>query len=142
GPLGGILAALEWAHAREPAIEWVVSVPGDTPFIPGDLVDRLHAGRRLAGGHAACAASGGRIHPAVGLWSVSLRDGLRETLRSETTRSVLAWARSQGLAEVEWPGGRIDPFFNVNTSADLAAAQSLLHRIGAPTGGNGGDDRP
>ena len=43
GPLAGILAALDWAAANVPAIAWVVSVPGDCPFLPKDLVGRLHA---------------------------------------------------------------------------------------------------
>ena len=36
-----------------------------------DLVERLHAARRLAGVPLACAASGGQAHPVVGLWPVA-----------------------------------------------------------------------
>jgi molybdopterin-guanine dinucleotide biosynthesis protein A len=135
GPLGGILAALEWAQARGPAIAWVVTVPGDTPFIPDDLVERLHAGRRQSGGGVACAVSCGRIHPAVGLWSVGLKDGLRETLLAGSTRSVQAWARDHGLAEVEWPCDPVDPFFNVNTVPELMKAEGMLHWTSAGEAG-------
>jgi molybdenum cofactor guanylyltransferase len=45
GPLAGILAALDWAAEHRPGLPWVVSVPGDAPFIPHDLVARLHAAR-------------------------------------------------------------------------------------------------
>ena len=45
GPLAGILAGLDWAAANRPGIEWMVSVPGDCPFLPHDLVARLHAAR-------------------------------------------------------------------------------------------------
>src|SRR4249919_1718232 len=45
GPLAGILAGLDWAAAHAPATEWVASVPGDCPFLPRDLVARLHAAR-------------------------------------------------------------------------------------------------
>ena len=36
GPLAGIWAAMDWALAH--GEEWVVTVPSDTPFVPGALV--------------------------------------------------------------------------------------------------------
>src|SRR5215472_3258008 len=41
GPLAGILAALDWAATERPGIADIVSVPGDCPFLPEDLVARL-----------------------------------------------------------------------------------------------------
>ena len=40
GPLAGILAGLDWASQNLPAAAWLVSVPGDCPFLPKDLVTR------------------------------------------------------------------------------------------------------
>ncbi|MBM6592821.1 molybdenum cofactor guanylyltransferase MobA [Microvirga pudoricolor] len=125
GPLAGILAALEWACDHPSRASWVVTVPGDTPFIPGDLVLRLHQGRVEAGRRVACASSGGRAHPAVGLWPVTLGHGLREGILAGERR-VGEWARSQGLAEIPWPDAPIDPFFNINTPDDLRAAERSL----------------
>ena len=45
GPLAGILAGLDWTARNYPAIEWMVSAPGDCPFLPEDFVARLHAVR-------------------------------------------------------------------------------------------------
>src|SRR5204863_2857991 len=45
GPLAGILAGLDWVAANAPKSDWVLSVPGDCPFLPRDLVARLHAAR-------------------------------------------------------------------------------------------------
>ena len=42
GPLAGILAALDWAAANRPDVEFVLSAAGDCPFLPRDLVSRLH----------------------------------------------------------------------------------------------------
>ena len=53
GPLAGILAGLDWAAKEAPKIEWLASVPGDCPFLPKDLVPRLHAAR-IAEKEAAC----------------------------------------------------------------------------------------
>ncbi|MCK8783418.1 molybdenum cofactor guanylyltransferase MobA [Roseomonas sp. NAR14] len=135
GPLAGVLAALDHAAglgagAREAGVAgqapaWVVSVPGDCPFIPPDLVARLHAARRATGRPLACARSAGRAHPTVGLWPVSCREALRAALLAGE-RKVGRWAASQGCAEAEWPAEPVDPFLNANTLADLAAAEALL----------------
>ena len=49
-------------------------VPGDCPFLPDDLVERLHQARRKLGACAgrAFALSGEWGHPVVGLWPLSL----------------------------------------------------------------------
>jgi len=57
GPLAGILAGLDWAAANVPGIADIVSVPGDCPFLPSDLVERLSAARQAAGAPLACARS-------------------------------------------------------------------------------------
>src|SRR5215813_11499043 len=43
GPLAGVLAGLDWTAANAPDCPWVASVPTDAPFLPADLVARLHA---------------------------------------------------------------------------------------------------
>src|SRR5262245_14519649 len=58
GPLAGILAGLDWVAAHAPQIAWVASAPGDCPFLPRDLVGRLHAARVAAATPLACAQSG------------------------------------------------------------------------------------
>ena len=42
GPLAGILAALDWAAANRPDVSLVLSAAADCPFLPRDLVARLH----------------------------------------------------------------------------------------------------
>ncbi|MGE0751933.1 MAG: molybdenum cofactor guanylyltransferase MobA [Variibacter sp.] len=125
GPLAGILAALEWAAANAPAIEWVASVPGDCPFLPRDLVARLHHAREAAGVPLACARSGEWRHPVVGLWRVDLRDDLRRALVDEDLRKIEVWTARHGVAVADWPAEPVDPFFNVNTPEDVAAATRI-----------------
>src|SRR3954468_24437650 len=62
GPLAGVLAGLDWVAANRPDIAWVVSVPGDCPFLPRDLVARLHAARIDENKPLACAHSGDWRH--------------------------------------------------------------------------------
>lgn len=125
GPLAGILAGLDWIARMAPQVEWMVSAPGDCPLLPRDLVPRLHAARIAAGMPLACAKSGGRAHPVVGLWPVALRADLRHALVDEGQRKIDAWTARHGVAQAEWPDRPLDPFFNVNTPEDLAEAVRL-----------------
>jgi molybdopterin-guanine dinucleotide biosynthesis protein A len=125
GPLAGILAGLDWAAAHMPEIADVASVPGDCPFLPGDLVARLSAARTVAGVPLACARSGEWRHPVVGLWPVKLREDLRHALVVEDLHKIEIWTGRHGVAVADWPVGPIDPFFNVNTPEDAAAAERM-----------------
>ena len=125
GPLAGILAGLDWAATHASGIADVVSVPGDCPFLPGDLVARLLAARRNAGTPLACARSGDWRHPVAGLWRVALRDDLRKALVEEGLHKIETWTARHGVAIADWPDTPIDPFFNVNTPADAAEAERI-----------------
>ena len=125
GPLAGILAGLDWAAAQAPGIEWLASVPGDCPFLPNNLLERLHEARRAAGVPLACARSGEWRHPVVGLWNVKLRDDLRRALIEEDQHKIEVWTARHGVAIADWPAEPLDPFFNVNTPEDAARAQML-----------------
>jgi molybdopterin-guanine dinucleotide biosynthesis protein A len=128
GPLAGLLAGMRWAAANRPAATDVLSVPADTPFLPTDLVSRLRAARGSA--PVALAASGGRTHPAVGLWPIGLADDLEAWLR-DGGRKVLDWAARHGYGVAEYSTTPFDPFFNVNTPEDLARAETLAVPRGA-----------
>jgi molybdopterin-guanine dinucleotide biosynthesis protein A len=117
GPLAGILAGLDYLAAQNNGIEWLLSVPGDCPFLPDDLVERLHAARRKmgAGVPLACARSGDWRHPVVGLWPLALREDLRKALMVEGLHKIEIWTARHGVAIADWPDQPVDPFFNVNT---------------------------
>ncbi|WP_235035439.1 molybdenum cofactor guanylyltransferase MobA [Roseomonas sp. 18066] len=116
GPLVGILAGLD--HATEKNFDWVLTCPGDTPFIPPDLATRLHAACRQDSTLVARASSGGQDHPPVALWATSLRDTLRTAI-NHGERQPRRFADSLGCATVEWDAQPSDPFFNANTPEDL-----------------------
>jgi molybdenum cofactor guanylyltransferase len=123
GPLAGILAALDWAAGIGAGA--VVTAAVDTPFLPPDLVLRLAAAAGASG--AAIVASSDaagrmRLHPTVGLWPVSARDGLRARLAAGE-RKVMLWAEALAAGVAEFQPTPHDPFFNINTPEDLAAAE-------------------
>ncbi|MEK9281615.1 molybdenum cofactor guanylyltransferase MobA [Bradyrhizobium sp. ISRA442] len=125
GPLAGILAALDWTAENRPGIEWVLSAAGDCPFLPRDLVARLHEGRERDNAQLAVAASGGQSHPVIGLWRVDLREELRHALVVEDLRKIDRWTTRYPLATVTWPTDPLDPFFNANTVEHIAEAERL-----------------
>jgi molybdenum cofactor guanylyltransferase len=125
GPLAGILAGLDWAAAHRPNAQWILTAPGDCPFLPRDLVVRFSQAVSVDGAELAVAASQGRSHPVIGLWKVALRGALREALVVEGLRKVESWTARCRVASVAWPVEPVDPFFNANTFEDLAKAERL-----------------
>jgi len=125
GPLAGVLTGLDYLATERRDIEWMLTVPGDCPFLPDDLVEALHGARRQKGTPLACAKSGDWRHPVVGLWPVALRADLRRALVDESLRKIEVWTARHGIAIAEWPATPVDPFFNVNTPEDLAQAEHI-----------------
>jgi molybdopterin-guanine dinucleotide biosynthesis protein A len=125
GPLAGILAGLDWVAVNKPNTEWVASVPGDCPFLPRDLVVKLHEACERESKPLACAHSGDWRHPVVGLWQVGLREDLRHAITIEDLRKIEVWTARHGVALADWPTEPVDPFFNVNTPEDVERATKL-----------------
>jgi molybdopterin-guanine dinucleotide biosynthesis protein A len=124
GPLAGLASALDWFVKPQSGVTHVLSVPSDTPFLPGDLAMRLAAALKPHT-FAACAASGGRLHPVIGLWPLASRHALREAIAGDVLSFHGALA-GKDVARVEWSTLPRDPFFNINTPADLLAAEEII----------------
>jgi len=119
GPLGGLYSALSFA--KENGFSKVITVPGDTPFIPHDFSSRLMAHADQA---VVVAKSADRIHPVLALWDVSLIDDLKVTLEKKHYK-MRTWTAKYAPEIVIWTG-EPDPFFNINTPEDLALAEKLI----------------
>ncbi|MBF0130451.1 MAG: molybdenum cofactor guanylyltransferase MobA, partial [Alphaproteobacteria bacterium] len=125
GPLAGILTGLTWAARHEPECRWVMSVPGDTPFLPDDLAARLTAAAESEGADVACARSRGRLHPVAAVWRPSLASDMAAYLAGGD-RKVELFLRRYKVAAAEFSADLLDPFFNVNTVTDLEEAERLM----------------
>ncbi len=119
GPLAGVLAGLDWAAAQ--GAEALLTVPGDTPFIPPDLAAALAP-------PPACAMSAGQVHHLVALWPVPVRAALRRFLGDPGPRGVRDFTAGLAMRRVDFPVVAWDPFHNVNTPDDLEAARGLAGR--------------
>lgn len=125
GPLAGVLAGLLWA--RSCGAHTLLTIPGDTPFIPSTLATDLMPA-------PAVAASGGRRHHLVATWPVSCAEALQTWLtatQDKSQRRVRLFADTLGMREVSYSTKPYDPFFNINTPADYETA-CLWVREGLP----------
>ncbi len=116
GPLGGVLRGLAWAEAL--GAKWLLSVPGDTPFIPRDLAVRLAPGPSWAQSEAG-------LHPLVALWPTEGAEALADWLAAQASGRVRAFGQIIGMRACVFHEAP-DPFHNVNTPADLAAARARV----------------
>ncbi len=125
GPLAGLAHGLDWAAEQGASV--LLTVPGDTPFIPAGLARDLLPAPSVA-------VSNGRRHHLVATWPVSCRallDRHLAALPADAPRrdfGVLAFARRLAPREVEFSAGPFDPFLNVNTPDDRIQAESLAGR--------------
>ncbi|PIE12933.1 MAG: molybdenum cofactor guanylyltransferase MobA [Rhodobacterales bacterium] len=128
GPLAGVLAGMDWA--AEQGVDCVVSVAGDTPFFPSDLVARLSSAAQGMAQPLVLAATPDGRQPTFGLWPVALREDLRDALNGGL-RKVVQWSDAHGGRVAEFEGGDPGPFFNINTPEDLIRAQGMIQGYGA-----------
>ncbi|WP_276118132.1 molybdenum cofactor guanylyltransferase MobA [Pararhizobium qamdonense] len=133
GPMAGVLSGMRHAARHLPIASHIATVPTDTPFFPRDLVARLQQALTRPG-QIAVATSAGIMHPVFALWPVALADALEHWLLTDEKRRVRGFIESHPFEKAEFPvietvDGPIDPFFNINTKADLEMAQRWLPLI-------------
>jgi len=120
GPLAGLLAGLDWAFLIGATA--LLTVPGDTPFVPPGLAATLAP-------PPSCAVSLGRVHHLIALWPTEARIPLRNHLTRPGPRNVERFSETIGVRRVDFPLATWDAFLNVNTPADLEVARSQADHV-------------
>ena len=128
GPLAGIHASLSWINNNMPKVNWLISVPGDTPFIPNDLINRLYIKAKKNNKQIVLAKSNSNIHPVIGIWNINLLESLECNLLSGE-RKIIIWAKNHELDFEEFFEENYDPFFNINYEEDLIRAKEIEEKF-------------
>ena len=113
GPLAGLQAALHSAQH-----EWVVCVPCDTPFLPGNLITRLRSAITPTT-EAVVAIADGQRQPIIALYRKSVLPKLDAYLDSGA-RKVGDWLNTLRVNEVVFDDTAA--FANINSLEELAMA--------------------
>ena len=98
---------------------FLVTVPCDSPFLPPDLVVRLHAALVAEHADLAVAKTGDQPHPVFALVRESLAGHLAQFLAGGG-RKIDAWYASLKVIEVPFDD-EAEAFSNINARDELAA---------------------
>jgi molybdopterin-guanine dinucleotide biosynthesis protein A len=117
GPLAGLQRGL--SEASHPL---VATSPCDTPFLPADLVARLHAALEADAAQLAVARTGDQPHP---VFCVCRRDVLPHltAFLQQGGRKIDAWYATLKVVEVVFDD-QPDAFSNINTPSELSAFEN------------------
>ncbi len=115
GPLAGLHAGL-----RACQTPLIVTAPCDSPFLPIDLVARLHAAMQEDIAELAVAKTGDQAHPVFTLCSTTLLPSLTAFLESGG-RKIDAWYSAHRVVEVQFDD--VAAFANINTIDELQHLQ-------------------
>ena len=125
GPLAGIHSAMKFTNSKLGKNSLLITVPVDTPFLPGDLYKKLMLEYKKSKSQIVVAKSNGKRHPTIALWQSNLVNTLEKKI-SENVRKIDHFSSYYSTTFVEWNNKEIDPFFNINDYNDLKYAESML----------------
>lgn len=123
GPLAGLLTGMLWSRRRHPRQAYILSVAGDVPLLPPDLVAQLARNLTDQKADIAIARCAQGLHPTIGLWPVDLADRLEHDLMETALRAMREWSGQFRVAEVTFASASL---ININTPAELAACRGPL----------------
>ena len=121
GPLAGILSAMQYGKKNN--FKWLVTLPCDAPFFPFDLVNKLLKNAEKKKCKIVIVKSNNRTHPVIGIWSISLKKSLSNTLVKENIKKIDLFIKKHNFSIVNFSYDKIDPFFNINSYRDLDKAK-------------------
>jgi molybdenum cofactor guanylyltransferase len=128
GPLGGIIAAIEWA--RSEGRFGALCVACDTPLLPAALLRHLAVRARVSAGRIVVAEGPDGLEPLCAVYPAAAAGPLRARLQRRE-RVLHAAIRALdpvvvGLDEISGFGDPHSIFLNVNTPGELTRAERLL----------------
>ncbi|MEM0928002.1 MAG: molybdenum cofactor guanylyltransferase [Pseudomonadota bacterium] len=115
GPAGALCSIAQWIGGLDMPVETFFTVPVDTPFLPGDLLERLSFY-----GATAIACDDNGLHPTIGYWDLAtLQDAFA---RCEGRRNLPLY-QIAALCQVRHVPFNPALLLNLNTMEDVRQAE-------------------
>lgn len=127
GPLNGIVSAMGWLideQAIAPVSGLLACFPGDVPWFPADLVDRLLERMLQEQADLVLVEADGQLQPLFSLWRLSLLPQLQQALDEGLYGPKLVLPRIEH-ALLKLQAASEKEFLNINTVELLELAQKL-----------------
>jgi molybdopterin-guanine dinucleotide biosynthesis protein A len=122
GPLAGLAAAMLALRARGIERGVLVSAPVDSPFLPAGFAATMM--QALGAQAAVYARHADDFYPPAAAWRLeAIGEVAGAIAEGSAPPSLRALHERLGSQAVEWPAGAPNPFTNINTIADLMAAE-------------------
>jgi molybdenum cofactor guanylyltransferase len=119
GPLAGMATGMHTSDTP-----YIVTVPCDSPCIPGMLVETLYRALADCQADISVAHDGARMQPVFAMLRCELLPGLLAYLH-EGGRGIEAWYRTQHLAIADFSDAS-NTFLNLNTPEDRLALENII----------------
>lgn len=123
GPLGGLLSALRHFSASH---QWLLLVPCDAPFLPGNLAQALHDCAAEAAAPCAAVVYEDELQPTFSIWHSTVLHPLERAVGQGGHAGIKRFMKSIQTAELCVPVAEPPPFFNVNDRAALEQASRWI----------------
>lgn len=127
GPLGGIVSSLLAQQKLAPTAPGIITIPGDCPFLPKNLITILMDTARAHTNQVVCASCNSQEHYLTAFWPSSTLPALIDFLNSGE-RAVRYFLKKAGYQTATFPLNpqpSFDPFLNINTQEEYQFAQKL-----------------
>jgi len=120
-----ILACLQWA--RDKNLDFIVTTPVDTPFLPHNFTQDLIANYKAANQETPIAVSSdGRLHGLHALWPTQCLENLTDLVMFDNIYKIQRLHSALGSTLCHFEIGAYDPFININTPKDIEKACDIL----------------
>ena len=131
GPLAGLYSCMTYMTEKTD-FERLLLCACDTPFLPLNLSETLSNSLPTEG--ASCIQHKGRMQPTFSLWHKALLPKIRTSVIEGEMGGFKSLAEELGeqFKLVDYTtdcDAKFDPFFNINTEADLAFANEIAKHV-------------
>ena len=120
GPLAGVLTGIKHLKKKNDDYRYLMNFPVDSPFFPDDIVKKFLPYAKKY--EIIFANHNQRNHPTFSMWDLNLEKDIENYLK-KGSRKIEDFTIKKKTKVVKFENFGYDPFFNINTKADLDLAR-------------------